>query len=194
MRILAALFAAALLAASAFANPSGPPRRRPVDAIVIHSLGGPDCLNGTVFHRQIEGTAQPWADFFTRLPGVSIHYVIDRAGMVAMSLPEHEVASHAIGWNQRSIGIELVNNGDGKDPFPDAQMTALLRLVHDIGRRHPALRVENFRRHSDIDTSTFPERRHGIACTRFRRKLDPGDAFAWDAFLAAVRAGRTRWP
>lgn len=194
MRILAALLAAALFASSALANPSGPPRRRPVDAIVIHSLGGPDCLNGTVFYRQIEGTAQQWADFFTRLPGVSIHYVIDRAGTVATSLPEHEVASHAIGWNRRSISIELVNNGDGKDPFPDAQMTALLRLVHEIGQRHPALRVENFRRHSDVDTSTFPERRHGIACTKFRRKLDPGDAFAWDAFLAAVRAGRTRWP
>jgi N-acetylmuramoyl-L-alanine amidase len=194
MRPLVALLALALVASSALANPSGPPRRRAVDAVVIHSLGGPDCLNGTVFHRQIEGTAAEWAAFFTRLPGVSIHYVIDRAGALATSLPEDQVASHAIGWNQRSISIELVNNGDGKDPFPDAQMTALLRLVREIRQRHPAVRVENFRRHSDVDVSTFPERRHGIACTKFRRKLDPGDAFPWEEFLAAARAGRTTWP
>ena len=194
MRVLVTLLAAALLVSTASANPSGPPRRRTVDAIVVHSLGGPDCLNGTVFHRQIEGSAAEWAAFFTRLPGVSIHYVVDRSGAIATSLPEDQVASHAIGWNQRSISIELVNNGDGRDPFPDAQMSALLRLVREIAQRHPALRVENFRRHSDVDLSTFPERRHGAACTRFRRKLDPGDAFPWDAFLAAVRAGRTRWP
>jgi N-acetyl-anhydromuramyl-L-alanine amidase AmpD len=183
-----------LLAAPALANPDGPPRRRAVDAIIIHSLGGPDCVDGTVFHKQIEGTAAQWAAFFSRLPGVSIHYVVDRAGAIATSLPEDQVASHAIGWNQRSISIELVNNGDGRDPFPAAQMTALLRLVHEIARRHPRLLVENIRRHSDVDHSTFPARRHGVACTRFRRKLDPGDAFAWEAFLDAVRAGRTQWP
>jgi len=194
MRLPSVLLTVALIATTALANPSGPPRRRAVDAIVIHSLGGPDCLNGTVFHKEITGTAAQWATFFTKLPGVSIHYVVDRAGAIAASLPEDQVASHAIGWNQRSIAIELVNNGDGKDPFPDAQMTALLRLVRAIRERHPAVRVENFRRHSDVDSSTFSARRHGVACTRFRRKLDPGDAFDWERFLAAVRAGRTTWP
>lgn len=195
MRRRLLLLGAALSAAlPARANPSGPPRRRAVDAIIIHSLGGPDCLDGTVFHRAISGTAAEWATFFSRLPGVSIHYVVDRAGAVATSLPEDQVASHAIGWNRRSIAIELVNNGDGVDPFPDAQMTSLLRLVRAIRTRHPAVRIENIRRHSDVDTSTFPERRHGHACTRFRRKLDPGDAFPWSRFLDAVREQRTDWP
>lgn len=193
-RRLFLLGAALALARPASANPSGPPRRRAVDAIIIHSLGGPDCIDGVVFHRTITGTAAEWAEFFNRLPGVSIHYVVDRAGDVATSLPEDQVASHAIGWNQRSIAIELVNNGDGVDPFTDAQMSALLRLVRAIRARHPAIRVENIRRHSDVDTSTFPERRHGRACTRFRRKLDPGDAFPWTDFLEAVREGRTVWP
>lgn len=193
-RFLLGAALAAVASRAARANPSGPPRRREVDAIIVHSLGGPDCLDGTVFHRSITGTAAEWATFFTRLPGVSIHYVIDRTGAVATSLPEDQVASHAIGWNQRSIAIELVNNGDGVDPFPDAQLQALLRLVQAIRTRHRAVRIENIRRHSDVDSSTFPERKHGRACTRFRRKLDPGDAFPWTAFLDAVRAGRTSWP
>ncbi len=41
-------------------------------------------------------------------------------------------------------------------------------------------------RHSDVDRSTFPAARHGEGCTAFRRKLDPGDAFPWEAFRAAV--------
>ena len=29
---------------------------------------------------------------------------------------------------------------------------------------------------------------HGEGCTAFRRKLDPGSAFPWDAFKAALTA------
>lgn len=183
-----------LAVAPAQANRDGPPRKRPVDAIIIHSLGGPDCRDGVVFHKQIDGTAQQWAEFFARLPGVSVHYVIDRAGAVASGLPEPKVASHAVGWNRRSIGIELVNNGDGRDPFTAAQLTSLLRLVLEIQARHPAIRPENIRRHSDVDVSTFPVDRHGPGCDRHRRKLDPGDAFPWEAFLLAVRQRRTSLP
>lgn len=180
--------------APAAANRDGPPRKRAVDAIIIHSLGGPDCRDGVVFHKQIDGTAQQWAEFFARLPGVSVHYVIDRAGAVASGLPETKVASHAIGWNRRSIGIELVNNGDGRDPFTAPQLASLLRLVIEIQARHPAIRAENIRRHSDVDASTFPVDRHGPGCDRHRRKLDPGDAFPWEAFLQAVRQRRTALP
>lgn len=188
---LCALIAAALLfVVPARANRDGPARPRAIDAIIIHSLGGPDCLDGIVFHRQIEGGAEEWAGFFAKLPGVSIHYVVGRDGKVAVGLPESKVASHAIGWNQRSIGIELVNNGDGKDPFPDAQIASLIRLVRDIRARHPHVRPDNIRRHSDVDRSTFPARKHGQACTTFRRKLDPGEAFPWSSFIEAIKTGR----
>lgn len=194
-RLLPAVVAAILLIVPpAAANRDGPPRTRPVDAIIIHSLGGPDCKDGIVFYKQIDGTAAQWAEFFARLPGVSIHYVVDRAGAVASGLPETKVASHAIGWNRRSIAIELVNNGDGKDPFTKPQLDALLRLVAEIRSRHPTISVENIRRHSDVDVSAFPVARHGPGCERFRRKQDPGDAFPWSAFLDAVRRGRLAVP
>lgn len=176
----------AALAADASAKSTGRPRRRPVDTVVVHSLGGPDCQQGTRFFRRIEGDARTWITTFGRLPIVSIHYVVGRDGAVVAGIPEAVAASHAVGWNQRSIGIELVNNGDGVDPFPEVQLTVLRRLIGEIRERHPAITLDRVLRHSDVDRSTFPAARHGEACTAFRRKLDPGEAFPWDAFTAAL--------
>jgi N-acetylmuramoyl-L-alanine amidase len=168
------------------AKPGGHPRRRPVDAVIIHSLGGPDCRAGAPFFRAIDGDARHWMATFNRLPIVSIHYVIDRTGLVEAGVPEDVAATHATGWNQRSVGIELVNNGDGRDPFPPAQIEALVALVTSVRQRHPAITPARVLRHSDVDHSTFPAATHGEACTAFRRKLDPGDAFPWTTFLARV--------
>lgn len=186
---LLAVVAVVVSAVGLAAKPGGHPRRRAVDAIIVHSLGGPDCRAGQRFFRAIEGDAQTWMDTFNGLPIVSIHYVIGRDGRVATGVPENVAATHATGWNQRSIGIELVNNGDGTDPFPSAQITALVHLVRGIRERHPAILPARILRHSDVDRSLFPAARFGAACAGFRRKLDPGDAFPWDAFRAAVSAG-----
>lgn len=170
------------------AKPGGHPRRRAVDAVIIHSLGGPDCLDGRRFYRTIEGDAGYWRDTFARLPVVSIHYVIDRDGRMAPGVPEAIAATHATGWNQRSIGIELVNAGDGVDPFPPVQVTALVELVRQIRLRHPAIALARILRHSDVDRSTFSVARHGTGCDAFRRKEDPGNAFPWEAFKARLAA------
>jgi N-acetylmuramoyl-L-alanine amidase len=168
------------------AKPGGHPRRRPVDAVIIHSLGGPDCRDGRSVYRTIEGDARTWLATFNRLPRVSIHYLIDRDGGVEAGVPESIAATHAVGWNQRSIGIELVNNGDGVDPFPAAQLEALARLVAAIRQRHPAITPPRVLRHSDVDWSTFPAARYGGSCTSLRRKLDPGAAFPWAEFVAGL--------
>ena len=164
----------------------GHPRHHEIDALIIHSLGGPDCQNGTPFFKQIDGDARSWAHAFATLPGVSIHFVIGRDGAIVAGIPETMAASQAIGWNQRSIGIELVNNGDGVDPFPAAQLDALVRLAREIRQRHPAIALERVLRHSDVDQTTFPAARHGRGCAAYRRKLDPGDAFPWADFKAAL--------
>ena len=43
---VATVLALALLAADAPAKSVGKPRRRAVDAVIVHSLGGPDCREG----------------------------------------------------------------------------------------------------------------------------------------------------
>ncbi len=178
---------AALAGGAVEAKPGGHPRRRAVDTVVVHSLGGPDCRDGQRFFRTIDGDARTWMATFNRLPIVSIHYVIGRDGQVAAGVPESIAANHVIGWNQRSIGIELVNNGDGVDPFPPPQVAALVRLVGEIRQRHPAISPDRVFRHSDLDHSTFPASRHGVACATYRRKDDPGAAFPWSEFSTALR-------
>ncbi len=184
--MVAAVIGLGVLGAVAQAKSTGKPRHAAVDAVIVHSLGGPDCQDGAPFFRRIEGDARAWITKFRRLPIVSIHYVIGRDGQVEAGIPETLAASHAIGWNQRSIGIELVNSGDGVDPFPAAQVQALTALVRAIRARHPAVTPARVLRHSDVDHSTFPVARHGDRCAGFRRKLDPGDAFPWTAFTAGL--------
>lgn len=95
------------------------------------------------------------------------------------SVPEEQVAHHVHRFSDRSIAVELVNDGDGVDPFPEAQVSALVTLLRDIRQRRSILRV-GVKRHSDLDLARLP-------CDRAqRRKVDPGPAFAFEAVLDRV--------
>ncbi len=65
-------------------------------------------------------------------PRLGVHWMIDRDGTVRASVPEQQVADHVFTYSGRSIGIELVNDGDGQDPFPPAQIDALVALLRGI--------------------------------------------------------------
>jgi N-acetyl-anhydromuramyl-L-alanine amidase AmpD len=83
----------------------------------------------------------------------------------------------------RSIAIELVNDGDGRDPFAAAQIDALVALLKDIVRRHGIARA-GIVRHSDLDRSMLP------CAPQQRRKVDPGDAYPHRAVLDRVFEAR----
>jgi N-acetylmuramoyl-L-alanine amidase len=116
---------------------------------------------------------------------VSAHYTIDRDGRVYRHVPEERRAWHAgvSYWagernvNACSVGIELVNPGHefGYEPFPEAQIAALIDLSQEIMTRHgiPPARVLA---HSDVAPT---------------RKEDPGELFPW-ARLADFGIGL--WP
>ncbi len=73
----------------------------------------------------------------------------------------------------------LINDGDGHDPFPDAQLASLVKLLRDIRQRRGITR-EGIKRHSDLDHAR-------LACDRTqRRKVDPGAAFPYEAILNRV--------
>jgi N-acetylmuramoyl-L-alanine amidase len=100
---------------------------------------------------------------------VSSHYLIGRDGRLAQLVSDDHRAYHAGGgtWgpyrdlNSLSIGIELDNNGF--EPFPQAQMDALLRLLEDLTRRYNIPRTQILG-HADVDPI---------------RKQDPNVAFPW---------------
>jgi N-acetylmuramoyl-L-alanine amidase len=112
-------------------------------------------------------------------PVLGIHYMIDRDGTTRSSVPEGQVAHHVYRFSGRSIAVELINDGDGVDPFPEAQLNALVALLLDIKARRGVKR-SGVVRHSDIDQGRLP-------CDRSkRRKVDPGSAFPFQAVLDRV--------
>jgi N-acetyl-anhydromuramyl-L-alanine amidase AmpD len=111
--------------------------------------------------------------------------MIDRDGTVRKSIPEDQVANHVFTYSGRSIGIELVKEGDGIDPFPEPQLAALVSLLRDIRQRHRVPR-DGIKRHSDPD-------RGRLACDPSqRRKVDPGAAFPLESVIGRVMDAGSR--
>jgi N-acetylmuramoyl-L-alanine amidase len=153
-------------------SPNHDERRRPISMIVLHYT---DMLSA---EEAIARLCDPEAR-------VSCHYLVTKTGEVVRMVPEERRAWHAgrSYWrgtadvNDDSIGIELDNPGhtNGYEPFPDAQIEALIPLVSDIMRRHHITRG-NVVGHSDVAPA---------------RKRDPGELFPW-ARLARLRLALPR--
>jgi N-acetylmuramoyl-L-alanine amidase len=136
------------------------PEGTPVDILVLHYTG----------MRTAEEALARLCDPEAK---VSSHYTVDEEGRIYRHVDESKRARHAgvSYWagerdvNNRSIGIEIVNPGHefGYVPFPNAQITAVIDLVHDILARHP-IPPRRVVGHSDIAPS---------------RKMDPGELFPW---------------
>ena len=125
--------------------------------------------------------------------GNSGHFYIDRDGKTEEWVPVGRVAHHVRGHNLKSIGIELVNNGRYPDwfhsrqqhmsePYPEAQIKALSRLVNHLAEQFPEL--ELLAGHEDLDTDLLPSDDNPEIL--IRRKLDPGPQFPWKTLLSGV--------
>ena len=103
-----------------------------------------DCL---VIHATVEPTTEGTMDIFlTPSRKVSAHFVVGRDGRVVEMVPVEKRAWHAgnsvfdgaTAVNNFSVGIEMVNLNDGKEPYPVEQTEAvagiirLLRTKYDI--------------------------------------------------------------
>jgi N-acetyl-anhydromuramyl-L-alanine amidase AmpD len=194
-----AFLALACLALPASADKSAGLRPGKADLIVIHATSGPICSDDktVVFTpAPVSPTdAQDLLAFIQNEGSNSIHYVIGRKGDVAIGAPETDWAQHAgsKAVNQRSIGIELVNRGDGIEPFTPEQIEALTRLVKDIRTRN-TIPLAGIIRHSDVD-----QRNCTCGGVPYRRRVDPNTAFDLDAFRKSValpeeKLGASRYP
>jgi len=177
-----ALALSAIIAASTHteARRTGNLRTQPIDMVVIHSTGGPTCDEKT--GKPIWVAAGTLDDNIRNVeahPVIGIHYMIDRDGTLRASVPEDQVANHVFHFNERSIAVELINDGDGVDPFPEPQLAALVKLLRDIKQRYRIVR-NGIKRHSDLDHLMLP-------CDKTRRrKVDPGPAFPYESILDRV--------
>jgi N-acetylmuramoyl-L-alanine amidase len=171
-----------LMGATAHARSTGQIRTQAINMVVIHSTGGPTCNAKTGKVMWVKsGTLAANMRFIEAHPKLGIHYMIDRDGTLVRSVPEDQVAHHVFGHSARSVAIELINDGDGMDPYPQTQLSALTALIRDIAKRRGITR-HGIKRHSDLDVGVMP-------CDRSkRRKVDPGAAFPFDAVLDAAFA------
>lgn len=162
---------------------------RSIDLVVIHCTESPDL------------EAARLAAETVRYPGSGTgnagHYYIDRDGTVYRYVEDDRIAHHVIGFNDRSIGIELVNTGRApnwfhsehqavSEPYPEPQIAALLELLRDLEVRRPSLKWIAGHHHLDlsmIETSDRPE-------VEIRRKVDPGPLFPWSRVMAATSLER----
>jgi N-acetylmuramoyl-L-alanine amidase len=167
-------------ASDAEARRTGNVRTQAIDMVVIHSTGGPTCDATT--NKPIWVKAGTLAEDMRKIeadPKLGIHYMIDRDGTLRASVPEDQVANHVFHYSGRSIAIELINDGDGHDPFPEAQLASLVKLLRDIKQRRGITR-DGVKRHSDLDHAL-------LSCDRTqRRKVDPGAAFPYESILDRV--------
>jgi N-acetylmuramoyl-L-alanine amidase len=179
------LLAIAGLNLSACADPSrattrGAPRQQ-VHSIIVHAVSGPSCVGGRVVYSGAPGDADRWKRFFDGHPFLGIHYVVDRDGKALASTPESREANHARDAKDGTIGIELVHQGDGIEPFGDAQFNALVKLIDGIRRRHD-IPIENIVGHGDIDGRTFM-----CGGRTVKGRSDPGANFPWERLRTALR-------
>ena len=180
-RIASVLMFALLLSACATTPPPPP---KPIDTwrpSPNHDQRSPVMI---VLHQtEMESAEAALLTLQTRNSGgrVSAHYLIGDDGALYRLVAESQRAWHAGAsrWggvsdlNSASIGIELDN--DGVEPFTDAQITALLRLLDDITGR--------------LDIPKHLVIGHGdIAPTR---KSDPSALFPWKRL---ADAGYGLWP
>ena len=102
-------------------------------------------INCIVLHSTVEPTTEGTMKiFFSPEKAVSAHFVVGRDGRVVQMVPVEKRAWHAgvstlegVGKvNDFSVGIEMVNLNDGKDPYSPEQMEAVAGIIRLIRSRY----------------------------------------------------------
>ena len=128
--------------------------------------------NFVIIHHTAQNSCEQTLKTFTlERTKVSAHYVICKDGTIHHMLNDYLRAWQAgvSKWgnftdiNSSSIGIELDNNGN--EPFPEAQITSLVKLL-DTLKNHYSIPTANFIGHADVAPG---------------RKNDPSHYFPWQA-------------
>ena len=155
---------------------------RSIDVVVVHTMEIAERLDG----------AEAVARWFSRPESeVSAHYCVD-ADSVVQCVREEDIAWHARGGNEHSIGVELAGRaGQGADGWSDAYSRAVLEraaaIVADVCERYEIpvrwVRAAGLRQGRRGLTG------HAEVSRAFHKSdhWDPGPGFPVTRFLSLVR-------
>ena len=155
-----------------------------LDMVVIHSTELPDMPEARFYGERAlydDGT------------GASGHYYIDRDGSMEQYVPDDRIAHHTVGWNNKTLSIELVNAGRFPDHYqsdqqktihfyPQKQIDTLVELLTEFKRRYPTIKY--VQGHEDLDRRKVPASDDPTIFVE--RKMDPGHTFPWVEVLGQV--------
>ena len=158
-----------------------------ISLLVIHNISLPPAQFATgkvqeFFQNRLDVTEHPYFAGIADLR-VSAHFLIERDGAITQFVSCLDRAWHAgvsrfderEGCNDFSLGIELEGTDDL--PFSDAQYQALTDLTRQWQAAFSAITTERIQGHSDIAPG---------------RKTDPGPAFDWTRYRAALKQGEAQ--
>ena len=160
-----------------------------IDLVVIHCTELPDLATARGYGQRIH-----YPETGT---GNSGHYYIERNGRVEQWVPPERVAHHVRNFNERSVGIELDNNGrypdwfDSRkqvmtDAYPLPQINNLVKLLLKLSVELPKLKW--ITGHESLDTSQIQTSDNPELLVN--RKMDPGPLFPWNKLLSAINLER----
>ncbi len=150
-----------------------------IDLVVVHCTELPDLATARRFGERV---LYPESG-----SGNCGHFYIDRDGHVEQWAELNQIAHHVRGYNERSLGIELVNRGRYPDwlgatqqqmqePYTELQILSLADLLVFLCDTLPSLRW--LAGHEELDCELVPA--SDDPAVRVRRKLDPGPLFPWE--------------
>jgi N-acetylmuramoyl-L-alanine amidase len=170
-------------------SPGGPgkvtkPDMKWVPSANFSSREGAD-IDAIILHHTASNNVQGDLRALTKPNGdksVSAHYLIGTDGTIYHLVDDKMKAWHAgvsslrgdttPPVNNRSIGIEITNDGSGKTPFTEAQYRALEKLVPYLAKTYD-VPMKNILGHRDVAPG---------------RKVDPADNFNWGRIRRATDA------
>lgn len=117
-------------------------RRSKTDEVILHHA---EASSATVWDINDWHLSNGWV-------GIGYHYYIRKDGSLYRGRPEWAVGAHAVGHNDRSIGI-CCEGAYMTEAMPAAQLTSLKALLRDIMGRYGKLTLL---RHKDVNSTDCP--------------------------------------
>lgn len=156
-----------------------------IDLVVIHCTELPDMKMTREYGERVH-----YPNLGT---GNSGHYYIEENGTVYRFVAPERVANHTVGYNTRSIGIEMFNAGryphwgDSRYqaftvPYTKEQINSLLALLRKLRADIPSLRYISG--HEDLDRRLEPA--SDDPKIMLPRRQDPGPLFPWNEIVPAA--------